>query len=184
MKKIPLVGILCLTIGGLSACEYQPNKKSEHYYRTFSHPYICREILIWPENHFKEPKEIKLESVEGKIKQLEGLEGYTSTTSPNGGRYYYTLKRDSIVFITLDNRRKFVYVGDFFGGKNDEVKLAVLPVSKLELPVSKLEEGSNFFEESRLVECENTKKAFEQVPLTKLQHLDGIIEDYEIVKDF
>jgi len=176
-------------------------------YKKFENqPHTIREVLRWPSNEiyaksdklaeeFKALKEIELDFVEGRISQLEGLKGYSYKTSPNGGRWYYTIKREGINFITLEEGNKFAYIGDFFAGIDDEVKLKVLPKQKIIETVDFLKDLEKFRYDYPSWRCmvweynnvfrnkENVTKALIEIPLTKLQHLEGIIENYEIIKD-
>jgi len=194
-KMLIGAGVLGVAMG---SGEYTLYKKFEHA------PNPIREVIRWPYNEvyteldtlfeqYTALKEMQLTSITGRIKDLEGLQGYTT---PGSSRYNrYPIIRDSINFIELEDGTRFGYVGDFFAGRGDKIRLTILPSQQL-MQIQKLLERVKEFRaghlqllwmtngyEDILNRRENIRKSVQNIPKTKLTHLDGIVNDYEIIED-
>jgi hypothetical protein len=182
--------------------EYALYKKFEHT------PNPIREVVRWPNNdicvevdnlaeQYTALKESPLAVTPGRIKELEVLQGYSYCSFPFNTRTKMITAywKDSINFIKLEDGRRFAYVGDFFAGKSDEVRLTMLPSQKL-IEAQKFLERVKKFRiknhtwlwttrgyEDILSQRENIRKVIENIPQIKLTHLDGLIDTYEIIKD-
>ena len=195
-KKM-LVGALGLAIvAGIG--EYSLYKKFENT----QHPF--REMARWPSNEeyarledpalmeeYDKLREKPLEVVIGRVGEVRGLQGYTELPF-SGARF--TIKRDSINFIKLEDGRRFVYTGDFFAEKSDKVKLAILSSGELaeiqkfldKVNHIKTENGSWFWLTrgyDDIIRDQRINEAFRSVPISKLVSLDGIIGRYQIVNE-
>jgi len=189
-KKL-LIGALTLLVGA-GVGEYKLYKKFEHT------PNPIREMLRWPYNDvwtdcnslFEEHKQLTeptLQPIQGRIHNLDCLE-------------LRSFRGDAINFIEMENNTRYVYTGNFFAGKGDEVILRVLPTQEI-LKMSERRQAEKFKEEVRTYrkkhpdmfwttreyddisfKLPSIQKSFEEVPLTKLTSLDGIIGDFKIKK--
>jgi|SRR3989344_1492465 len=192
-----LIGALTL-LAGAGFCEYNLYKKFEHS------PNPIREVARWPYNDvwtesdhltekFETLKNIELKSVSGRISSLNCLEGLTNEV--HGGRTYYSVRRVDINFVEMSDEQKFVYTGNFFAGKGDIVTINVLPIEELSKLNDFLSEVNQFRSryptwlwttkeyDFQLNKFPNIRKSIENIPLTKLSHLEGIIENYQIIED-
>lgn len=196
-KKL-LIGALSLVIAA-GVGEYKLYKKFEHT------PNPIGEVVRWPYNdtwtecdrlagEYKRLTENIFQSVRGKVQNIEGLEGCTYMVSSNG-RSYFRIKRDTLNFIELEGGKRFAYAGDFFAGKGDEISLRVLHTKELLQREAFLEQVKRFRAERSdwlwttrgydeiFAKMPNIRKSVENIPLTKLNHLDGLIETYDILQD-
>jgi hypothetical protein len=190
-KIIGSAAILAIAIG---IGEYKIYKKFENA------PHPFQEIVRWPYNdvcseaeelyrQYEEIRDLPLKSFSGKISRIERIGGDARIAG------LYTFRRDPISFVKFTDGTELAYAGDFFAGESDEVRTSMFPaqditkVQELWRKVGKFrEEHHTWFWITRgydevLDRKARIKDAIRTIPETKLSHLDGLIEEYEIIKD-
>lgn len=179
-----LIGALCLILGG----EYALYKNFE------DSPNTIQEMARYPYNKeytevnnlWREYNQLKKSPLETAIDEIEKIR---KECTP------FEYPRNIESMIKLKNGKKFIYVGNLFAMEGDKISLDFLSsceITKRKEFIKKVKEfrRQNYMFTYATTECDsflgihpNIDTAIENVPQTRLKDLDGIVENYEIIKD-